>query len=191
MSRPLQYRLFAVVATCIFLLTACSTPAKGKESNSLNKQGLRALAVLTQYLFPPEWNESLGVSVARRMFPLEYHGNASGGKTLIQSKIEFDTGALHRLLTDVRQLTPSFTAGTDLEQTFGKNSNKTVDDSGAVRQLSWWKPGDHKERAYYFWRNERPGQPPSRIWLQASDGKKGTKTVYVRIEAEQAPTEGR
>lgn len=191
MSRPHHYRVSVVVAVCGLFLAACSTPAKEKESKSLTKQGLRALAVMTQYLFPPEWDESLGVSVARRMFPLEYHGNASGGKTLIQSKIEFDAGALHRLLTDVRRLTPSFTSGTELEQTFGKDSHRTVDDSGAVRQLSWWKPGDHKERAWYYWRNDRAGQPPSRVWLQASDGKKGTKTVYVRIESDQAPTEGR
>lgn len=180
-------RNLAALAACGIILASCATPTphkKKQEHKALNQQGLKALAILAMYLFPPDWDEAMGLSVAHRMLPLEYHGNAYQGKKLIQSKVEFDGGALQKLLNDIQKTTPSFTTSTDPEHPFGKDSDNTLDERGKVRELRWWRPDKHKNPTYYFWMTEHPNEPVTRIWLQSTDDKKGTKTVYVRIESE-------
>lgn len=182
-----RFRLTLVAATCCCLLfTSCGTPGKKEKphAKSIDRQGLQAVAILAGYLFPRGWDEKLGVSMARRMFPLEYHGNAFMGKTLIQSKVEFDGGALNRLLADVQKTTPTFTSNADMDHPFGKDSHQTIDEKGSKRQLDWWKPAKHKDAKYYFWSTNYPNEPTTRIWLQVSDEKHNAKQVYVRIESE-------
>jgi len=167
------------------LLAACATPAKKEAAKTvLDEQGVHALVILAQYLFPPHWDETVQVSVARRMLPLEYHGSTDSEKTLIQSKVSFNTGALQKLLADTRRTTPSFQTIPDIEGAFGKDSHHVVDPASARRQLAWWQPGRQKNAAYYFWTRSAADRPTTRVWLQVSDGAENAKTVYVRIEAE-------
>lgn len=174
-----------IVALGCLVASGCAGSHKQRErTTTIDQDGVRVLAILAQYLFPPTWEEATQVSIARRMLPLEYHGDTYMGKTLIQSKVSFDKGALQKLLVDTKRTTPSFTSTTDFDHAFGKESHSTGEGIGAGRQLSWWEPGKHKDATYYFWGHRFKDRPQSRVWLQVSEGKKGTETVYIRIESE-------
>jgi len=176
-------QLLIAALACGVFLSACETSGSKKrdDERTIDRQGLRAIAILGGYLFPRGWEESMQVSVARRMFPLEYHGNEHSGQTLIQSKIEFDAGALQRLLTDVQRTTASFTSSTDAGHPFGKDSKNGAGNTAPA--LKWWKPGKHKNAKYYYWSTARPNEPTTRVWLQVTDEKRNVKLVYVRIES--------
>ena len=124
------------------------------------------------------------VAMARRMYPLEYHGNEDQGKVLIQSKVEFDAGALQRLLMDVNKVATSFQSGESDGRAAGQESDELEGDSRMRRQLSWWKPARHKDSRRYHWTTNWPGEPEARIWLHVSDAGKGKALVYIRIESE-------
>lgn len=169
----------ALFCACLCSLSACETAQTKSRPTArvIDRQGLQTVAVLSEYLFPPGWGEPTRLSIARRMYPLEYHGNESGGKTLIHSRVEFDAGALRLLLADIKRTTPSFTSTDDLETPAG-------DGGPGGRALHWWKPGKRADVTRYFWRTDGPNSTVTRIWLQAADQKRNVKEVYVRIEAE-------
>ena len=176
----------ALACACCLALTACETPGKRKRSDTktIDRQGVKTIAVLAHYLFPVQWDEAMQVAMARRMYPLEYHGSANRGRAKIQAKAEFDGGALQQLLVDVRKSTKTFAASAAPDETFRKDAPLAELEDGIMVPLTWWKPSKQKNAAYYSWVAERPGEAPARVWLQVADGKKNIKTVYVRIESE-------
>lgn len=182
----ISQRILLLTAICGLALAACETSGLKKRASdrTIDRQGIQAIAVLGGYLFPRGWDEAMQVSVARRMFPLEYHGNQSGGKVLIQSKVEFDTGALQRLLSDVQRTTRTFTTSAGADHPFSKEARQTESGGAANRPLDWWKPDKHKDPKFYFWRTNRPGEPATRVWLQVTDDKRNVKLVFIRIESE-------
>jgi len=184
MSRILPF--LALACACCLALTACETPGKRKKSDAktIDRQGVKTIGVLAHYLFPPQWDEAMQVSMARRMYPLEYHGSANRGRAKIQAKTEFDGGALQRLLSDVKKSNKTFAASATLDESFAKDSPLAELEDGFMVPLTWWKPSKQKNAYYYTWVAERPGEVPARVWLQVADGKKSIKTVYVRIDSE-------
>lgn len=178
-----MFGIATLMAAAGALLPACeSTGRKSKPAaKTLDRQGVQTVAVLAHYLFPRGWDEAMQVSMARRMYPLEYHGNAHQGRVLIQSKVEFDAAALQRLLADAQKVAPDFRAGASDRDTFDKGGSG---ESGVMRQLSWWKPARQKDAKYYFWSTNWAGEPEARIWLQVSDADKGKRLVYIQLESD-------
>lgn len=164
------------------LVAGCATQRDDGGERYLDRKGAQVLSVLGTYLFPPTWDESTKVRIARGMYPLEYHGNTTMGKTLIQSLIMMEDQALATLLADVRKHTSSFRKTEDIEHAFGVDSDNSFDEQGLRRQLSWWRPDEHPDASYYAWGNTVP--PRKRVWLQVSDEQYGEKRVYIRIEME-------